>query len=30
MTPLTKNLQPSTKKIFFDYRLEDWLIRLNP
>jgi len=27
---LTKNLQPLTKKFFFEWRLEDWPIRLSP
>jgi len=28
MTSLTKNRQPSTKKFFLEYRLEDWPIHL--
>jgi len=30
MTSLTKNLQPATKKVFFECRLEDWSILLSP
>jgi len=31
MTSLTKNLQPPTKKFFFEYRQEDdWPIHLRP
>jgi len=30
MMSFTKNPQPPTKKIFFECRLEDWLIRLSP
>jgi len=30
MTSLTKHLHPPTKKIFFEYNLLDWLIRLSP
>jgi len=29
MISLTKNAQPSTKKCFFECRLEDWSIRLS-
>jgi len=30
MMSVTKNLQPPTKKFFFEYNLLDWLIRLSP
>jgi len=30
MTALIKKLQAPTKKLFFEFRLEDWPIRLSP